>query len=123
MIKNKDGVVVTESSSVRGRWIEYYSELLNRPPSDVPLVGGDDQVLPGEVEGPSAQEGQAVMQSMKRNKAPGMYEVQIEIFNAAGEETKNWITRHKGIPRYTKVIVWPYQGMPRYTFMPGWHSG
>ena len=32
------------------------------------------------------------MQSMKRNKAPGMDEVQIEIFNAAREETKNWVT-------------------------------
>ena len=87
MIKNKDGVVLTESSSVKCRWIEYYSELLNRLPPDVLLVGGDDQGHPGEEEGPSAQEVQAVMQSMKRNKAPGMDEVQIEIFNAAGEET------------------------------------
>ena len=92
MIKSKDGVVLTESSSVKGRWIEYYSELLNWPLPDVPLVGGDDKGLPGEEEGPSAQEVQAVMQSMKKNKAPGMDEVQIEIFNAAGEQTKNWIT-------------------------------
>ena len=106
MIKSKDGVVLTESSSVKSRWIEYYSKLLNRPPPDVPLVGGYDQGLPGEKEGPSAQEVQAAMQSMKKNKAPGMDEVQIEIFNAAGEETKNWIT--------TTVMqtVWEEERMP-----------
>ena len=105
MIKSKDGVVLTESSSVEGRWIEYYSELLNRPPPDVPLVGGDDQGLPCEEEGPSAQEVQAVMQSMKKNKAPGMDEVQNEIFNAAGKETKNWITT-------VMQTVWEEERMP-----------
>ena len=35
MIKSKDGVVLTESSSVKCRWIDYYSEPLNRPPPDV----------------------------------------------------------------------------------------
>ena len=106
MIKSKDGVVLTESSCVKGRWIEYtHSELLNRPPPDVPLVGGDDQGLPGEEEGPSAQEVQAVMQSMKKNKAPGMDEVQIEIFNAAGDETKYWITT-------VMQTVWEEERMP-----------
>ena len=50
MVKNKDGVLLTNQDEIQKRWKEHFLEVLNRPaPEDAGKIDGDDGTSDPEI--------------------------------------------------------------------------
>jgi hypothetical protein len=71
-IKNKEGKVLTTEEDQKKRWVEYFSEILNRPaPKEVIHIPSAEETLDINIEPPSRAEIEHAISKLKKHKAPG----------------------------------------------------
>ena len=101
-VKNKDGTLLTGDDEVKGRWLDYFDDLLNIENEREDLEG----ILPvqGPIEEIYLEEVIIQIGKMKKNKACGPDCLPIEVAKALGDEGAIWMTgvlnetMRKGIP-------------------------
>ena len=90
IIKDKDGRIVVDQDQIERRWVEYFTELLNRPPPVFPVDEEEacsmDMVMP-----PSEAEVLAAINRLKNHKAAGIDSVHAEQIKYGGENLKRKI--------------------------------
>ena len=101
-VKDKDVTLLTGDDEVKGRWLDYFDDLLNIENERDDLEG----ILPvqGPIEEIYLEEVITQMGKMKKNKACGLDCLPIEVAKALGDEGAIWMTgalneaMRKGIP-------------------------
>lgn len=86
-VKNKEGIVVTETQQVIERWREYFCDLLNVDGVDFAPEEDNDDVyyhVQPKVEAPTREEVEAAVKALKSNKAPGRDGITAEILKKGG---------------------------------------
>jgi hypothetical protein len=89
IIKDKTGQVLIDEEKIKGRWKEYYDELLNieNEREELPLA---DPVAGPELP-PTLEEVRESLMSMKSRKASGPSGITSDILKALGDEGISWI--------------------------------
>ena len=96
-IKDKDGNIVEEKEKVKGRYKEYFQNLLNVENDksiDISTLGMDARKIgKGTVENISEKEIKDALNKMKAGKATGMDEISQEMMKAGGDIIVKWFQR------------------------------
>ena len=94
LIRNKEGKVLTNSEAIKSRWMEYFSELLNRPePEILANIEMQDIGLEEAVELPTRDEILREIEDLKNNKAAGNDGVNAELIKYGGQRMQDEIVR------------------------------
>ena len=73
------------------RWMQYFECLLNRPaPSDEPSIEAHESADVG-LGIPSSTEIKKCLSKLKRNRAPGLDNVQVELWQIADDCVHDWL--------------------------------
>src|SRR5579871_2700246 len=105
-IKNKDGKVLTTEEDQMKRWVEYFSEILNRPaPEEEIDISSAEEILDIDITGPSRTEIEQAISKLKKNKAPGPDGITAEEILACKE-----IATETLFQLFTKI--WETEEMP-----------
>ena len=97
MVKNKEGVLLTNRDEIQKRWKEHSLEVLNRPASeDAGEFDEDDGIddLEIAVDAPTRAEIYAALKEMKNGTAGGVDSLTIEILKADLETSLDVLTLH-----------------------------
>lgn len=87
-VKNKTGVLLTNSNDQMARWQEYFNEILNQSisinPEHINIRNGNENVIDESIsiEQPTANEVRIAIQSLKNGKAPGIDNIPVEVIKA-----------------------------------------
>ena len=98
-IKDANGIMVSDSTRVKSRWVEHFKVLLNvRDDSEAEVANGgnDRRVNNLEVENEaevSKVEVEGAMRGMKAGKSPGMDGCRVECLKYGGETVVMWLVR------------------------------
>ena len=105
-IKNKDGKVLTTEEDQMKRWVEYFSEILNRPaPEEEIDIPSAEEILDIDITAPSRTEIEQAISKLKKNKAPGPDGITAEEILACKE-----IATETLFQLFTKI--WETEEMP-----------
>ena len=93
-IKNKDGEVLLDDDKIKGRWKEYFEELLNVENDRIQRDVQQREIR--DVQAISEEEVRDAMRKMKNNKAVGPDNIPIEAWKCLGREGIEWLTKLYG---------------------------
>jgi hypothetical protein len=89
-IKDKDGNSIPGTAKQKQRWLEHFSELLNRPaPTNPPNLEPAEQDLEIGCDAPSKEEIRKAIGQLRNGKAAGSYYIPAEALKADVETTVN----------------------------------
>ena len=113
MIRSKDGRLLIGEDEVKGRWKEYFQELLNRPEPDEPLQEPerDEQEVDNAMEELEDTEIRKAIKRLKNNKATGIDGINAELMKYGGEAMEEEL-----LVLYKKI--WR-----EMTILDEWHEG
>ena len=92
-INNKDGKTITNSEERKERWKEHFSEILNRPEPEHPLIVDDNvsEISDIDINPPTVSEIEQAIKRLKNGKAAGEDLIQAELLKADVRYTGNKI--------------------------------
>ena len=93
-IKNKDGEVLLDDDKIKGRWKEYFEELLNVENDRIQRDVQQREIR--DVQAISEEEVRDAMRKMENNKAVGPDNIPIEAWKCLGREGIEWLTKLYG---------------------------
>ena len=104
VIKDEDGKILHREDDIKKRWREYFEELLNTENEKEDL--GEGQKVEGPVMEIQDAETKQALSKMKKGKAPGPSDFQIEMIMVLGIEGEDWMTT-------LLRAIWEDEEMPR----------
>ena len=92
VIKDENGKVMVNSEAVLKRWKEYFEKLMNEENNREPRTE-EPEVVKEEVNCVSREEVKNALRRMKKGKAVGPDELQVEVWKCMGEIGIEFLTR------------------------------
>ena len=85
-IRDKQGKLLTDETEQNARWAEHFKEILNRePPTEEAIISDNQTELDINIEPPTKGEIVNAINSLKNNKAPGVDNLNTELFKSDPE--------------------------------------
>ena len=108
VIENKAGEILTNPDDVRNRWKEYCEELYNHKAiTDKTLIGNMNEENGNEELPILRAEVEEAIRSLKRNKAPGIDNIQAELIKEGGSDMVEILLKICNLS--LKTGLWPSQ--------------
>lgn len=91
-VKDLQGNIISEEGAQSKRWMEYFKEILNRPPPTVkPIIPDPTEILEISTETPSKAEITRAINKLKNNKAAGPDGIPAEVIKATKDLSVNML--------------------------------
>ena len=90
VIKDQSGNILTEADKIRGRWREYFNQLLNIENSRDPLH--EVKPVEGPIENIKETEVEKAVERMKKGKATGCSGLSVDLMSSLGEQGLRMMT-------------------------------
>ena len=89
MVKNKEGKLLTKEGEVKARWQEHFTEVLNRPVSEVATVVEEPHVVNNSIDIGEIRKGEirSALGDMKSGKAPGIDSITADLLRVDTDST------------------------------------